>query len=86
MGALPAVLNMVLGNPLTSVPGALLVTTQAGNVVHELGDVLIEIGAGGSPWTAALKFAQSPSIATFTAGVAALFAKDFNRHGAPVAK
>jgi putative chitinase len=75
------VLDMVVGNPLTGIPGAIGVCALLGPFLHALGDALIEIGQGVSIWTVAGNFMTKPEVSTFGASIGLLAAKDHNKTG-----
>jgi putative chitinase len=75
------VLNMVVGNPLTGVPGALLVSTQLGGVLKALGEALVGIGAGAGIIDALGGFMSDPTVAAFIGGLGLVASKDWNVTG-----
>lgn len=79
--AIASILNMVVGNPLTGVPGALLFATQFGPVLTALGAALTSIGSGTSLWDALLTLQQDPHIIGFESGIGLMVAKDHNVTG-----
>lgn len=81
MGPLETILNMVVGNPLTGIPGAVGVCATAGPALVALGDMLIEVGAGSSFWSAGWKFIHNPNVYGLATSFGLVVAKDHNVSG-----
>jgi hypothetical protein len=79
--ALASILNMIVGNPLTGIPGAFGFCLTLGPVLHALADLLIEVGQGQNLWAALGKFASNPACAGFGASIIGLTSKDHNVTG-----
>lgn len=81
MNMLPSLINMVVGNPLTSAPGVVVFLATVGPVTKALGESMIEIGAGGDFWTVLGTFFTKPEVASFGTSIGLIFSKDFNVTG-----
>lgn len=76
-----SLLSMLLGNPLTTIPGLIGVCALFGPAVQALGDALVHIGAGDDFWIVVVNFVRTPSVAMLGASIGIIFSKDFNRTG-----
>ena len=80
-GLLPSILNMVVGNPLTGIPGAVGLIATLGPAVKALGEAMIAIGSGKDLWSVLGGFVTDPSVATLGTSIGLIFAKDHNVTG-----
>lgn len=80
-GFLATILNMVVGNPLTGIPGAAGFCLTLGPVLHAAGDLMMDIGSSGQLWGPLQKFATNPSVGLFGASFIGIVAKDHNVTG-----
>jgi putative chitinase len=80
-GPLASILNMVVGNPLTGIPGAIGVIALLGPAVKAFGEAMIAIGSGANLWTVIGGFLTDPAVATFGTSIGLVLAKDHNVTG-----
>lgn len=79
--AVAAVLNMIVGNPLTGVPGVMLFLSQLGPALTSVGAAMTSVGAGASPWEALANLFQDRYVIEFFIGIGLTGAKDHNVTG-----
>lgn len=73
------ILNMVIGNPLTGIPGAIGICALAGPALTVLGGALTQIGSGVPFWTVLTQLASDPHISGFIMSLGLVVAKDHNQ-------
>lgn len=76
LGPLAPILNAIVGNPLTSIPGALILLPNIGKALEQLGVALQHIGDGGL-----INWLQQPATVGAIGGLIGLFSKDYRVTG-----
>ena len=76
LGPLAGILNAIIGNPLTSIPGAMILLPNIGKALEQLGVALQHIGDGGL-----INWLQQPSTMAAIGGFIGIFSKDYGVTG-----
>lgn len=75
------IMSMIVGNPITGIPGLVGVCATIGPAVAALGEALVRLGAGDNFWTVVINFVRNEDVSTLAVSTGLIFSKDFNRTG-----
>lgn len=73
------ILNMIIGNPLTGVPGAIGVCAMVGPALGALGAALTKIGSGAPFWTVVTDLFSDPHVAMLATSAGLVASRDHNK-------